>query len=345
MNFYDIRCANLIISDCVLKLFQTYSPFSVIALLIATLILKLFWLSHPEGAIMLEHQKALGLGLPAIQWLTGNSYFALTFLAVINLAAQALVFNRIVMEADLFPTRNYLPALCLILFSSLLPEWNYLSAPLIANWFLLIALNGIFKLHNTTTPGKLIFNIGFSVACAGILSFPYLGIILLVYVTLNIFRPFKMSEWAIGFLGFLTPFYFLVALLFLSDQLNSITTWWPEHVQFTKEISDWSLKDYIPLAFSLLLIIIGLFYLNRRAEHMLTIIKKRWTAVISGFVLGVLLLFFEATGGIALAFPALFFLSIIAANAFLQRNKKWPGRILFYLFLAVLIFAEWINIP
>lgn len=327
-----------------LKLFRTYSPFSVIALLIATLILKLFWLAHPEGAIVLEHQKAWSLTLSALQWLLGKNSFVLTFFAILNLAAQALLFNRITTEADLFPTRNYLPALCFILFSSLLPEWNYLSASLIANWFLLIALNGIFKLQNAAAAGKLIFNIGFSIACAGILSLPYLGLILLMYVTLNIFRSFKASEWVIGFLGFLTPFYFLVSILFLYGRLHELPGWWPEHFQFTKEISGTLLKPYICLAFSLLMIIVGFVYLNRRSEHMLTLIKKRWTAIIAGLVLGLLLLFFEATGGITLAFPALFFLSTISANAFLQNNKKWPGRILFYLFLAVLIFAEWINI-
>lgn len=279
------------------------------------------------------------------QFILGKSALAMTSFAVINLIGQSLYFNKIVNDADLFYNKNYLPALSYILFTSLLPEWNYLSAPVICNWFLLLALSGMLKLQNPSAPLKVIFNIGFAIACSGILSLPYLSLFLLLFVALSILRPFKVGEWIIAFLGFLTPFYFLTCILFLTDRLAQFSNWIPRDFKMVSSFSTTLLKPYLCLAFSLIMLVCGLIYLNKHSEHMLTQVKKRWSIIILGFIIGLTPLFFEGIGGRSVALPTLIFLSLIAANAFLKRKKRWTGRIFFYLFLVVLIFAEWIQIP
>lgn len=328
-----------------LKLFQSYSPFSVIALLLATLVLKLFWIIHPEGVLVLEHQNAWALIVEGLQFILGKSNITMTFFAVVNLAGQALFFNRIANDADLFSMKNYLPALSYILFTSLLPEWNYLSASLISNWFLLFSLNGMLKLQSHASPRKIIFNIGFAIACAGMLSLPYLFLLFLLFVALSILRPFKFGEWVIGVLGFLTPFYFLICILFLTDRLPEILNWVPHNIELISHFATDGLKPFICLGFALLMLVLGLFYLNANSEHMLIQVKKRWSIMIAGLIIGLTPLFFKEVGGQSLALPSLAFLSLIAANALIKRKKQWTGRILFYLFLAVLIFAEWIQLP
>lgn len=268
----------------------------------------------------------------------------MTFLAVINLVGQSLYFNKIANDADLFSNKNYLPALSYILFTSLLPEWNYLSAPIISNWLLLFALSGMLKLQGQNAPRKIIFNIGFAISCAGILSLPYFSFFILIFLALSILRPFKLGEWTIALLGFLTPLYFLTGILFLTNQLSQISGWIPQDFKIVSNFSLALQKPLLCFAFAILMAVVGLIYLNKHAEHMLTQVKKRWSIAILGLIVGLSPLFFEGVGGRSVALPTLVLLSLIAANSFMKRKKRWPTRILFYVFLAVLIFAEWIPV-
>lgn len=88
-----------------------------------------------------------------------------------------------------------------------------------------------------------------------------------------------------------------------------------------------------------------MLYLNQYAEHKLIQVKKRWSLVITGFFLALIPLIFKGIGSEGMSVFTLFFLSAIVANIWVEQKNKWIGRILFYLFLAVLIFAQWIPIP
>lgn len=315
------------------------------ALLLVTLITKLYWLAHPAAAIALDHQKIWIAMLGIIQFFIGNSPLAMTFFAIANLAGQAVYLNRLTTENDLYHTRNYLPAICFILFTGLLPEWNYLSASLISNWFILAAIGGMLQIQNNPNVRKGIFNIGLFISCAGLLSLPALIFFPLLFVSLSISRAFKADEWLLGALGFLTPLYFLAAGIFLFGDLQSLPTWLPSRLQLISDLPRDSTKPYVVLGFILILLVIGIIYLNRYTEHKLIQVKKRWSMLITGFFLALIPLFFSGLGSMAISVFALIFLSAIVANIWLERKNKWLGRILFYLFLAVLIFAQWIQVP
>lgn len=328
-----------------LKLFRTYSPFSVIALLVITFVVKLFWLIHPEGVIVYEHQKAWGYLLEIVHFLSSEKGYTLTVFSALNLAGQAIYLNRIATKAGLFNKKNYLPALCFILLSSFVSNWNYLSAPLLGNWFLLIAADNMMKLPNANDVRKLAFNMGFAVSCAGIFIFPYFAYLLFLLIGLALLRPFRISEWVITILGFMTPIYLLVAILFLSGKLPALYNWLPTDFYPTISFSRQSIKPYIILAFFILISIVGFVKLNEQTLQMLMQVRRKWTVMLFALFIGILPLLSGGSGKITLAFPIIIFLSLIAANAFLKTGKAWPTRILFYLFLAVLIFAQWIQIP
>lgn len=315
------------------------------ALLLVTLITKLYWLAHPAAAIALDYQKIwIGL-LGAIQFFIGRSPLSMTFFAIVNLVGQAVYLNRITTENDLYHTRNYLPAICFILFSGLIPEWNYLSASLISNWFILATVSSILQMPNSLNVRKDIFNIGLFISCAAILCLPALIFLPLLFVALSISRPFKADEWILGALGFLTPLYFLVAGIFLFGDFHSLPSWLPLHIHFVDSLPKDHVKPYIILALLFSLFVVGIVYLNQYAEHKVIQVKKRWSLVITGFFLALIPLIFSGTGSIAISVFVLIFLSAIAANIWLERKNRWIGRIFFYLFLAVLIFAQWIQVP
>lgn len=315
------------------------------ALLLITLIIKLYWLAHPVAAIALGYQKIWIGVLGILQFFIGQSPLSMTFFAFINLIGQAIYLNRITTENDLFQTRNYLPAICFILFSGLFPEWNYLSASLISNWFIIAALSGLLQMTNSLNVRKDIFNIGLFISCAVILSLPALVFLPLLFVALSISRPFKFDEWLLGLLGFLTPLYFLAAGIFLFGDWYTLSAWLPTDIYFIDHLPKAPIKTYSILGLILVLFITGVVYLNQYAEHKLIQVKKRWSLIITGFFLALVPLVFKGIGSEGISIFILIFLSSIVANIWVEQKNKWIGRILFYVFLAVLIFAQWIQLP
>src|SRR5688500_18836496 len=67
--------------------------------------------------------------------------FALLFL-------QAIMITRFINNQRMMNKPNYLAGIAYILITSLLPEWNYFSAPLLCNTILLFVLSALFGIYN-----------------------------------------------------------------------------------------------------------------------------------------------------------------------------------------------------
>lgn len=325
-----------------LQLFRGNSPFSVIALFLTAICLKLGWLVHPLLPVVFSDQVAWSKIVEWISLFLGNSAFGFTFLALINIIGQALYLNRMVNANHLFVANTYLPALIYVLISTLLPDWNYFSASLTANWFLLAAFNGMLQLSLSPETRKNIFNIGFFVSCAAILAFPYLVFILLLFVALGMIMSFKAVEWVMALFGLLTPVYFLVGILFLTNGLDLL-----QHmVSIGFAAPPWkgnAIRLIMISGMLLLLLICGFIYLNIYGERMLTQVKKSWGIVIAGLAIALVSGVFSSFPGFSIWLSVVPFLSLVVSNIWIEQRKIILIRILFYLLLAVVIFAVWYN--
>jgi hypothetical protein len=89
------------------------------------------------------------------------------------------------------------------------------------------------------------------------------------------------------------------------------------------------------------MLIAGIFYLNTFMGRMLFQNKKWWWVVIASFVISITAGIFTVAKGynqwMAVLIPATF----IIANVWFEERKKWITTIFFYLFVAVVIFAQW----
>ncbi|RYG03327.1 MAG: hypothetical protein EOO02_08680, partial [Chitinophagaceae bacterium] len=104
-----------------------------------------------------------------------------------------------------------------LLLTSLFPEWNYFSAPLIINLFLIWIFYRMTNLYNTPKPVASIFNIGMILGVVTLLYQPAIVFVLLLLLALFIMRPFRVQEWLIGLLGISAPYYFLLLILYFRD--------------------------------------------------------------------------------------------------------------------------------
>lgn len=206
-----------------LPLFRNYSPFTVLILIIAALIMKLQALSAPAVPVALPDHVVFTAILNGLNKVLGGSAFGYTMLAIVLLLLQALYLNLITIKHKLAAKSTYLPAFTYLLLTSIYPPFNYFSEPLLINFFTLAAVDIMLSFSQTNQPRKQIFNAGFILCLPAIIQFPALGFVLLFILALIFLRSFNIGEWTVGGLGYLTPIYFFAAILFLIDHFPVIT--------------------------------------------------------------------------------------------------------------------------
>jgi len=127
------------------------------------------------------------------------------FLSLLLLFTQALMFNSFINRQKMTGRQTFLPAMSYLLLTSLLPDWNYFSAPLLVNTIFIFILSSLFQIYNNEKAKGIIFNAGFAGGVAVFLYFPSLLFGIWMLLALMIMRPFKINEWILCIVGISTP--------------------------------------------------------------------------------------------------------------------------------------------
>ena len=322
-----------------MQLFRNYSPFTVILLIIATFLMKLQALSHPVAPIALPDHLLFASLLSFLDTFVRGGAFAYTLLTVLILFTQSLFFNHITVRHKLFNTNTYLPAFAYILLTSLHPAFNYFSEPLLINWLVLIALNIMLSFSHTAQPRKQIFNAAFVICLPALFQFPALGFFFLFLFAMILLRPFSIGEWVVGFMGYFTPIYFFVAVLFLVDKLSILTRLPQLRLSIPKHIGN---PVYLVgvIAGLLFLIVAGSFALQQQISRLTIYIRRSWGLIYIYLFVSLGLPFIAVSSVHAewsLALPALSF--IVAHSFYLEKTKRFSN-FAFLFSLALLIFCQ-----
>jgi hypothetical protein len=322
----------------VLQLFRNYSPFTVIILVIAAFLMKLQALLHPVAPqAMPDH--VLFASLLQVLGYAFESAFAYTLLTVAVLVSQALFINHITVKHKLFTKNTYLPAFSYLLLTSLNPAFNYFSEPLLINWLVLISVNIMMSLSQTTQPRKQIFNAAFAVCLPALFQFPAVGFILLFFLALVFQRSFNIGEWTVGLMGYLTPIYFFAGVLFLADDLHisqhivQVGFAFPQHLVHPVYMIGTTAGLSI-------LVFIGSIGLQQQLNALTIYIRRAWGLVYAYPLVSVLVTFIAVSFVNAewlIIMPAL---SILIAHAFSFEKNKWFSNFTFYFSLLLLIFCQ-----
>src|SRR5580700_258627 len=105
----------------------------------------------------------------------GTSYVFYQLITFVLLFTQATLFNRICNYQKILPKPNFLPGMCYILITSLLPDWNHFSAPLLINSIMLWVVYQMVALYNNERATSTIFNIGIFTGLVSLLYIPALA--------------------------------------------------------------------------------------------------------------------------------------------------------------------------
>lgn len=262
---------------------------------------------------------------------------ALSLVVFALLFSQAIMINTFINNLRLFPKPNYLPGMSYLLLSSLFLDWQRFSAPMLITTFLILVWYKTCSLYNNQSPKGAIFNLGFVLGIGALIFIPVFLFILLLVIGLLIFRPFKLPEWLIAVLGFLTPFYILYSVKFLNagnlsfDNYQTIIYHVPHFAAF-----NWK---WTGVLLALVLLFAGFFLQQKNMRRQVVHARKCWALLYWYFLIAFMITFFggEVVQNWILAIAPL---SALVAAAFFYFPNKWISMVLSW---ALLLFVIAIN--
>lgn len=320
-----------------IALFKQKSPGNVALLLLFGLLLKLPMFLYPKNIIASHidgrlYQWLLSLLPPGNSALYSASAFTLLYI-------QALMINYMVNQYRLIIKATYLPAMAYLLLTSLLPEWNYLSSPLLANTFIIWMFIYLFRLYNSNNAKAQVYNIGLVTGITSYIYFPSAAFIVCILLGLMILKPFRFNEVILLFLGCLTPYYFHAVYLFLFSKLN-FANFFP-HVLIRMP----AIKNSIWLAGSILLLtipfLIGGYYVQANLRRMLIQVRKNWSVLLIYLLLAFFIPFINSDQSfhtwILITVP----FAAFHACAYFYPVKRWFPLLIFFITIGYILYQQY----
>ncbi|MBL0340177.1 MAG: hypothetical protein IPP71_04195 [Bacteroidetes bacterium] len=154
-------------------------------------------------------------GLPT--WLTGFLGFSLTISQIFHL-------NYIIGKHEVLYKNSYLPALLLLLFMGIIPQFLTFHPVLFANSLFIFVLDKLFKIYKNSAPLPMIFDSCFLIGIATLFYLPSITFILFLAISLFILKTFAWRDWIVGLLGLVLPFFFALIYYFWNNELDEFKT-------------------------------------------------------------------------------------------------------------------------
>jgi hypothetical protein len=274
--------------------------------------------------LLLSQLSGVGKSIPLI-------YPLISF---ILLYTQAITLNALVNQHRLMQKPNYLTGMAYLLITSLFAEWNILSAPLIINSLIIWVWSRMSKLYNEPNPKGSLFNIGMAIGISSFFYFPTISFSVLVIVGLLITRPFKLPEWIVALLGLASPFYFLLAYVYVMDKWQGyhfpgVAVTLPHFIE-----SRWALAAVIIVLFTT---VAGFIYVQKNFRRQLVQARKSWNLIFLYLLIALFVPFINASHSFVYWILSAVPIAVIAGAGFLYPQKRAFPLILHWLMVAFAI--------
>ncbi len=272
------------------------------------------------------------------------SNFSGTFIFLIYMffvLVQSIRLNMVLNEFKMFQQTGFTTAMSYVLLTAFIPQWCSLTPALIANSLVVLIFIQLSKLYNHPAPKTLLFSTGLIVGLTILSYHPTALLILVVLFALAVVRPFRLTEWFVLLIGIITPYYFLLAVLFLTDQTNILYHFIPE-IQFNLPIQQPDVWFWINISAMLFLLLVGFYFWIPASNRMVIQRRKNWSVMLVMLIILLAVPFvFKKAGiesGILFTVPLVAFIS----NAFLNPKRMWIPNLLFWIAMVIVIHNNWL---
>jgi len=326
----------------VIGIFKQKNPANLLILFVVGVLIKLPIFMEPHKPVVHKSDGLLYRAILAfLDPVSASLPFLYPLLAFLILFLQAAVLTRFINNQRMTNKSTYLPGMAYILVTSLLPEWNYFSAPLLVNTILLFVLFALFGIYNKPNVKGAVFNIGLALGIAGFIFIPSLIFIIWVLLAMAVMRPLRINEWLICLLGITTPSYFYAIYLVIKGK-------WSWHT-FMPEISIGlpSLQQSAWLAGSVFLVMVpflaGGYYVQENLRRMLINVRKAWSLLLLFLLTALLLPFINPSNTFENWIMGMLPLAAFHGCAYLYSNWRYLPHLLFWLTVGFIVSYQYFG--
>lgn len=253
--------------------FRKHTQFNIALLIILGIILSIGVFFHlPDNLVPVLFE-------PAISNFTGQivkNDITPEFNVLLTLAltiTQALLLNQIINEYGLIGRPSFLPALLYVTLASLILPFLVLSPVMIVNFLSIWMLQKLLSIYRRGDIKSVMYDLGLIVALGSLIYFPFIAMILLLWLSLYIFRPFNWREWIIPIVGVVTIYFLLGAIYFLLDRTEQFYQIWLPITRLTP--SSISIDRHDALILIPLILIAVLFLITLRQYFFKSVVHIR----------------------------------------------------------------------
>jgi len=253
-----------------------------------------------------------------------------TFLAVVLIAFQSVYLNWIVNEHKIVANNSHLTSLLLLFFNVCCYQFLNLNQLIIANTFIVIALQQFLKLYNVINSFSLIFNATLLVSVASLIYFPCIIYMVLLWGALIYLRTPVWRDFMISLISFILPYVYYLTYQFVFDNKNIEELGIfikQEYVYGTNDIfSIVSTFFFIALIIVLLLSVMSLL---QTISKSVVKIRKMLMVIVFMLLVGLSTLFFNSFDYLATFVLMSIPLAVITAVFFQNLKKTWLAELIF----------------
>jgi len=266
-----------------------------------------------------------------------------TFLFIIYITlilVQAVRLDLVLNEIKMFQQTGFTTAMSYVLLSGFIPQWCSVTPALVANLLVIWIFVKLSKLYNNPSPKTLLFNTGLVVGLTVLSYHPTALLVPVVLFALMVVRPFKLTEWFVLLMGIITPYYFLLSVLFLTDKMSLIERFTPE-LLFNLPLQHADVWLWINLSALLLLLLVGFYFWSPANNRMVIQLRKNWGVMMVLLLILLPVSFIFKKAGIESAMLIIVPFAAFVSNAFLNPKKLLLPNLLFWIALAIIIHNDW----
>lgn len=273
-----------------------------------------------------------------IDFFFGRSQLAYQIVALLLVAFQCLIFNRLLLLNKAYNENTYVPGLIYGLLMSFSFDFLTLTPVLMSITFLLLALNNIFShIEFRAKQDEMILNIGLFIGVAYLFYLPNITFGLAALLIFTFFTGTVARRYLLMLYGFVLPMLLAASYFLMGGRLKAFI------YNFLNPLLDYEVEQYMSLTgvfilFSIPLVFLILAFVRMGQRARFTNYQVRLTQVMFVWIIFSLAFIFISgtlSPNIFAIFvpPVAFFLS----HYFLLIRKKWMAELAFFAFFASVI--------
>jgi hypothetical protein len=326
-----------------LKLFKSNHP---VVIILIPVLATLLWLPGLLPQLPVTVQPYTGPQMPAFRLvleLLGGQGQATRIVALVLIIFQAYIIIRLNYKFIFIENKTYLPAVLYVILASALSRLQHLHPVVLANFFLMAAINRTFVISKQKLLLKQYFESGFLIGLGGLFYPPFILVLPVVWFTLFILRSFNGREWFSTLIGFFTPPSMYLAVLFLLNKMQAFINPLNAYVNYNAKlftISDISFWALVVIGF---ILIIALFNSLRFIGTKKINTRKYFSLLFWFLALSVAIIIVAKPVGYEFVYVIALPLSIQLAGYFIEVRNRWWSELSFTLLILGILTIIWFQ--